>query len=884
MQGTRSSAHHRGAGTGAIPFPPASPSAHVSAPTVRGASSKYAGRSPLTSASYGGGGSSGAANTSVVDIADYQPDPTRKVYLTTQSKHNPLQKVVRAIRRGHSESARVEPKKTNDIKDAIYALGSHTDEFNDFLRKLPRGHEEAVRLVMHRMKSEGIRMNTETYNLILEKVCDLVGTLCYDVYEDFRRNTLPSFAQPNVQTFRSLFRACERNGHYERVFQYYSHMRAIAGLRADTAFYNTLIGFCALIEDESQAAFMVEEMRDLQIEPDVHTYNNLMNVFAEAPYEILLKTFEDMLKRKIKPNRRTYNSLMRACQRTSDYERAFQLFEELKRDGIVPDVVTYNLLFVLCRDRLDFVLGIGQHSNLRRSREQKEVGMKAVAELAMALFAEMEECNILPNTFSYNALLGVLGRCHDLRVFDVFQQMKEDRRSLTAPSPSEDLMLTWVSENAHNRALPKLQAPAPEAESEADISEARIGGRAVAANLDSYLTAMDAAKRLQLPERAYLLYDEMRERGLKIAKSVVVVMLDVCAARQDKAKAYGLLAEAKAAGLRLDIQLYNSLLNVLAEAGDAQIFDELKRLKVDKEGLGLKPNTESYNLAIKACLKMRDLEGAMGIYAELCDPQGPAVAGPNAVTFATLFDLCSLEKDAATATKLMAAIKASQIPVTIHTHCRYLNVFVAAADPRAVQLFEESKRSGPRPDLDTYNTMLRYYLAMKDPATVTLFEELKTNGVEPDIETFNIVLDYAALTSDHNRSLRLFEELKTRGLSPDVETFNSLIKCFAQSGSAMVHKIFEEMAESRIAPDHVTFSILMQHSAGCRSLQTALEHEIVRIDVGQNSSSGGNSPQRRAIGAGPSTPAAAGSSPQAGSSAAGGVSLPPINAKGSRRY
>eukprot|EP00742_Colponemidia_sp_Colp-10_P020285 GILJ01023624.1.p1 GENE.GILJ01023624.1~~GILJ01023624.1.p1 ORF type:complete len:590 (-),score=109.27 GILJ01023624.1:11-1516(-) len=452
----------------------------------------------------------------------------------------------------------------------------------------------------------------------------------------------------------------------------------------------------------------------------------------------------------------------------------------------------------------------------------------------MALFAEMEECNILPNTFSYNALLGVLGRCHDLRVFDVFTQMKDDNRSLTAPSPSEDLMLAWETENSHNRALPRLQVPIEEEETDVDIQEARIGGKAVNANLDSYLTVMDASKRLQLPDKAYYYLDEIRERGLKLTKSLVIVMLDVCASSQDKAKAFALMNEAKLSGLRLEIQLYNSLLNVLAEAGDAQIFDELKKLKIDKEGLGLKPNIESYNLVLKGCLKMRDVENALVIYRELCDPQSP-LAGPNAITYSTLFDLCALEKDVATATMLMDAIKGSHVPVTIHTHCRYLNVFVAAGDAKAVQLFDEIKRNGPAPDLDAYNIILRYYLSKKSPTTLTAFEEMKSNGIEPDIDTFNVALDYAAMTSDHNRSLRLFEELKTRGLSPDIETFNSLIKCFAQSGSAMVHKIFEEMAESKIAPDHITFSILMQHKAGCVSLSTALDQQLVQVEPHPNS-------------------------------------------------
>eukprot|EP00657_Telonema_sp_P-1_P004708 TRINITY_DN21115_c0_g1_i1.p1 TRINITY_DN21115_c0_g1~~TRINITY_DN21115_c0_g1_i1.p1 ORF type:complete len:148 (-),score=52.84 TRINITY_DN21115_c0_g1_i1:117-560(-) len=122
---------------------------------------------------------------------------------------------------------------------------------------------------------------------------------------------------------------------------------------------------------------------------------------------------------------------------------------------------------------------------------------------------------------------------------------------------------------------------------------------------------------------------------------------------------------------------------------------------------------------------------------------------------------------------------------------------------------DRMKRYGPQPNLTAYSMMLTYYLQRKDNAILALFDDLKSRaGLEPDIRVFNVVLDYAGMKQDHNRALRYFEELKTRGLSPDVETFNALIKCFAPSGSSMVHKIFEEMADCKVAPDHVTFSIL----------------------------------------------------------------------------
>ena len=134
-------------------------------------------------------------------------------------------------------------------------------------------------------------------------------------------------------------------------------MKEEYGILPDTTMYNTLLSFCVLKRDEALASELFEEMKERSVKPNVHTYNCLMNVFAESPAELLAQMFEDMLRQAIAPNLRTYNALMRSCQRTGDYDRAFKLFEELKAEGLCPDVVTYNVLIDMCKERLDYVQG-----------------------------------------------------------------------------------------------------------------------------------------------------------------------------------------------------------------------------------------------------------------------------------------------------------------------------------------------------------------------------------------------------------------------------------------------------------------------------------------------------------------------------------------------
>jgi pentatricopeptide repeat protein len=766
-------------------------------------------------------------------------DPNRKVFLTTINRQNPLHRLTREINRSHKScDTVVETRKRDEDKELVYSCTPDTATFNLMLKTLPKRNKYVVQLVLDRMHAERIPMDATTYNLLLEKVVDLKDELVFQIYEAFKDESQKedSSVRPDLQTYHCMMRACERNGQYERAFHLYSHMKELLGIYPDVAMYNILIGFCTALGDESQAAYIVEEMKDRGVEPDVHTYNCLMNVFANAPYEVIAQAFEDMLKRKVRPNRRTYNTLMKACQRISDYDRAFQYFEELKKEGLLPDVVTYNILLVMCRDRLDFVFGTGAHRHIRRTKEQKELGMKAVAELSMSLFAEMDEVEVVPNTYTYNALLSVLSRCLDLRVYEVFNQMKTDVRVAISNDEAsmDDVATTWVAESASNNLSVSKLLSAPEADEGIDedpAADARITGRRICPNLETFKIMIDASSRLRFPDKAYAIFDEMKDRRIKPTKDVYVKLIDVSSIKGEKNKAFQIFDEAKLNGERIDIDMYSALMNVLAQSQDPMLFELFQSLKEDKQGLGIHPTRDTYNILLQGCYHLKHVQKALAIHKEMCEPTCPV--SPDTVTYGILMDICSLEKDVKLASNLILDMKARGVPPTINTYCRLMNVFVQADDEGAVDVFEDIKRHGPAPNFDAYVIILQFYLARKSPKILAVFDDLKSSTVEPDLEAYNILLEYCAIIGNHQKAFKYFEELKTRGLTADIETYNALLKVFAPTGSEYVYKVFEEMAECKIAPNHVTFSILMKHKAGRQCLTTASEQQLIYVEGGR---------------------------------------------------
>eukprot|EP01063_Lacrimia_lanifica_P022478 TRINITY_DN3005_c0_g1_i1.p1 TRINITY_DN3005_c0_g1~~TRINITY_DN3005_c0_g1_i1.p1 ORF type:complete len:688 (+),score=312.36 TRINITY_DN3005_c0_g1_i1:41-2104(+) len=671
------------------------------------------------------------------------------------------------------------------------------------------------------MRTMHVPMDLETYNNLLALLVDSPDQDCavrpFKLYEEMKDDCREGVLKPDLQTFSHLLQACERTGAFDKAFDLLSEMKLEFGLLPDTNMYNKLLGFCVLQRDEHRASSLFEEMKNGKVQPNVHTYNSLMNVFAENPAELLAQMFDDMIRQNIPPNRRTYNTLMRSCQRQGDYDKAFKLFEELKAEPLEPDVVTYNILIDMCKERIDFLQGnasSGAAANPnRRNEEQQESRIKGVCMLASSLFNEMDEKEIRPNTFTYNALMGVLARCADLRIFTVFHSMKEDaeeeekdRHKLQVLLDNGDLMdsegalmLAGLGDNTNGNGILMDDKSGAALRGHyqrlliGDDYLARQSAFGVKPDITTYHTLLTAAERMGKAETAYELFDEMKEHGIQPDVVTYIKMMGVCCLNKETDRAYDLFQEASEKMVVPDIELYNAFVNVLAEAGDPEVFDSFQRFTTDRTN-NLKPNADTYG---------------------------------------ALLDVCHLTKDIERARSVVDDMQARGLVPTITTYNKLMMVFVAANDPAIREIFDMLKqRNDPGPNLETYTILLAFYSARADPQCLHLFEDMKKTGIDPDCRVFNIMLQYCAKLRDDvvrakKKSLKFFFELKLRELTPDIDTYNALMEVFAVTGDPLIFKVFEEMIENSIVPNKTTFSTLIKEKKGLDMLRKAGEKGLL---------------------------------------------------------
>eukprot|EP00466_Bigelowiella_natans_P000936 jgi/Bigna1/136009/aug1.32_g10717 len=127
------------------------------------------------------------------------------------------------------------------------------------------------------------------------------------------------------------------------VSKYYSNMNDGPSLRVET--YNNLLA--ALVEkDNSELVVQIlEEMiTERNIEPDVQTYNCILEMYGRQNISEMVQTAKDMNAAKIAPNRETFHTLIRHLSKLSDITPCMNIVQNMFRQEIAPNHCTYKVL------------------------------------------------------------------------------------------------------------------------------------------------------------------------------------------------------------------------------------------------------------------------------------------------------------------------------------------------------------------------------------------------------------------------------------------------------------------------------------------------------------------------------------------------------------
>lgn len=730
----------------------------------------------------------------------------------------------------------------DEIYQAVMECAPYTASFNALLSRpaLKEDAQQMVALVHHRMHTEGIPLNSETYNLLMKRVVRFTDGSIFTLYEELKKEGRKenSSVRPNLETFVLLFRACERSAQYSKAFLLYQQMRDYFRLVPDTAMYNTLLGYCAAVRDVAQATFLVEEMKQLDVQRDVNTYNCLMSVMVtSAPYEETMKVFQELLAVNIKPSNRSYNTILKAACSHGDYDRAFQLTEEMKKRGLVPDVETYNYLMSVCEQRLDYVKGTGAFAEEHRRHEQLVQGTQAIAELALTLLREMRSMRVKPDTYTYNKALSTLVLCEDERVFAVFNDMVRDANRDRANQSS----LSGEGGAANAQAKRKKKSAAQEdvdagvlleaaLQAEENNEVGNMRGTSVRPNQETWKEVTKACLHFSYFKRAKEVYANMKENRLTLNAALGHLLLHVCCKSKDRAWAEQLLTELKDANILLSTAIMNDYLSVLCAVDDgATIFQEYEKMRLGIHPSGAWADTDTSNIVLAyAYSKPATRTKAEEMYRAMVQPYSTAPA--NDETYRIRMESYVGRKDAEAEAVLRYAeeVVHGHPPQSLGFYHAVLHFLLMQDDARIRAWFDRLNSTDLQvkagvnvtADVACYTYVMEYYLKHDNFAAIQgLHSQLQCSPLlEADSGTYRVLFEVARRQDDARTTTKLFEQVRMNSIEMDVRCFNSILQTYMAHDESLVYDVLSYMKEHRVAPADSTMAVFLADPKGRQML------------------------------------------------------------------
>lgn len=184
------------------------------------------------------------------------------------------------------------------------------------------------------------------------------------------------------------------------------------GIEPNVVTYNVLLnGICrraSLHPDDRfervvrDADKVFDEMSERGIEPDVTSYSIVLHVYSRAHKpDLTLDKFKTMKERGISPSIATYTSLIKCLSSCARIEEADKLMDEMINNGVSPSAATYNCFF-------------------------KEYGGRKDWESALNLYRRMRKDGACtPSIHTYHILLGMFLKLDKIEIVkEVWEDMK----------------------------------------------------------------------------------------------------------------------------------------------------------------------------------------------------------------------------------------------------------------------------------------------------------------------------------------------------------------------------------------------------------------------------------------------------------------------------
>jgi len=199
---------------------------------------------------------------------------------------------------------------------------------------------------------------------------------------------------------------------------------------------------------------------------------------------------------------------------------------------------------------------------------------------------------------------------------------------------------------------------------------------------------------------------------------------------------------------------------------------------------------------------------------------------PQQKDFGNMLRLSAVKGDWQTSLALIQEMAKADVEIdSVQYNTALATLCAAGRIAEGRTLLDNMELRGGVTDVITYNTLIKGHAkAGRIDECFVLFERLKEKNLCPSQVTYGILLDGCINENQVDRALRVFDDMNNSGCPLNTILYTLLIKGFARNGDcSQAMNVYSKMqAERTIAPDLITFSILIKCNCDNDRLEEAL--------------------------------------------------------------
>ena len=412
--------------------------------------------------------------------------------------------------------------------------------------------------------------------------------------------------QPNKVTFSMLIGGLSKHrrkgsGFRELGYKYWKELET-AHRNLDGAALRIGMQACVEVEKFEEAEKILKTIEDRQVQPDVRTYNILINGYAKKRNTAAIETlFKKMIQANLKPSITTYNALISSHVKWGRLEEANKCFEMAVADGIQPDAWTYTIL-------------MKGHINRGGLKEAK------------VFWQQMISSGVKPTLVSFSVMIDCSIEDGDM----VQAQNLLDKMNQQGEHPSE------ITFNSILRAY--LSRNEPESLDRAMKILDQMEKANVVPVIDTFNMLMSAAVSAGDATAAEKIYKRLMRMGQHPNGFTYTILIQAYAKQgklSDAVTAFENLSKDPHASI--DIAAYNAMVDAFARSGEMQAAEKmLDRTCNFAAKCGTEPPVEAFGAVVAGYVRLKMVNSAVQAVRKFHSVGGK----PDVQMLDQLIDLC----------------------------------------------------------------------------------------------------------------------------------------------------------------------------------------------------------------------------------------------------